>query len=105
MPYEAVNGPVPETSRLADYSGSYTNEELRATWALVMQNGKLVRQQWMAEDEELEPAFSDGFIGDLSEGQFVMHFNRDRSGRVTGFDVATDMVRPMRFIKVVNHAQ
>jgi hypothetical protein len=28
-----------------------------------------------------------------------MHFNRDRSGRVTSFDVATDMVR-LRFTKI-----
>jgi hypothetical protein len=44
-------------------------------------------------------------LGDISEGQFVMHFNRDRSGRVTSFDVATDMVRPMTFFKAANHAQ
>jgi hypothetical protein len=69
---------------------------------LVVQNGKLIRQQWMAEDQELEPAFPDGFIGDLSEGKFLMHFNRDRIGRVTSLDVATDMVRPMRFVKTEN---
>jgi hypothetical protein len=68
-------------------------------------NGKLVRQQWMTEDQELEPAFPDGFISDLSEGQFLTHFNRDRSGQVISFDAATDMVRPMRFVKIVYHAQ
>jgi CubicO group peptidase (beta-lactamase class C family) len=102
VPYEAVQGPGANGSHLADYTGSFINDELRATWTLVVQDGKLVRQQWMNEDEELEPAFSDGFIGDLSEGQFVMHFDRDRIGRVTGFDIATDMVRPMRFLKVGN---
>jgi CubicO group peptidase (beta-lactamase class C family) len=103
--YEAVKGPVLESSHLVDYAGSYANDELRATWTLVVQNGKLVRKQWMTEDEEIEPAFPDGFIGDLSEGQFVMHFNRDQSGRVTSFDVATDMVRPMRFIRVANQSE
>ena len=98
--YERAKGTSPETSPLRDYAGSYSNDELRATWTLIVKNGKLVREQWMNEDQELEPAFSDGFIGDLSEGQFLMHFNRDRSGRVTSFDAATDMVRPMRFIKV-----
>src|SRR5262249_1146604 len=39
-----------------------SNDELRATWTLVVQGGKLIRQQWMAEDQELELAFSDGFI-------------------------------------------
>jgi hypothetical protein len=72
---------------------------LQATWKLVVQNGKLIRQQWMAEDQPLQPSFPDGFIADLSEGEFLMHFVRDSSGRVIGFDVATDMVRPMRFLK------
>jgi CubicO group peptidase (beta-lactamase class C family) len=99
VPYQAVKGPILDASHLADYAGSYANDELRATWTLVARNGKLVRQQWMTEDQEVEPAFPDGFIGDLSEGQFLMHFNRDGSGRVTSFDVATDMVRPMRFYK------
>jgi CubicO group peptidase (beta-lactamase class C family) len=98
--YRAVKGSPLEASRLKEYSGTYSNDELRAAWTLVADNGKLIRQQWMTEDEELESAFPDGFIGDLSEGQFLMHFNRDPSGRVTSFDVATDMVRPMRFAKI-----
>ena len=102
--YEAVR-PGLESSHLADYAGSYANDELRATWTLVVEKGKLVRQQWMTEDEEIEPAFPDGFIGDISEGQFLMHFNRDSNGRVTSFDVATDMVRPMRFFRIAALAQ
>ena len=102
VPYQAVKGPLQEASHLTDYTGSFANDELRATWTLVVQNGRLIRQQWMTEDEELEPAFPDGFIADLSEGQFLMHFNRDRTGRVTSFDVATDMVRPMRFVRTEN---
>jgi len=103
--YAAVKGTALDPTHVAEYAGSYSNDELRATWTLVVQNGKLIRQQWMTEDEEVEPAFPDGFIGDISEGQFLMHFNRDSSGRVTSFDVATDMVRPMRFSKVDVHAQ
>ena len=98
--YAATKGSGPDASHLNDYIGSYTNDELQATWKLVVQNGKLIRQQWMAEDQQLQPSFPDGFIADLSEGEFLMHFVRDRNGRVTGFDVATDMVRPMRFLKV-----
>ena len=105
VPYQAVRGPAVDAARLKDYAGSYSNDELRATWTLVVKNGKLIRQQWMNEDEELESAFPDGFIGDISEGQFVMHFNRDSSGQVTSFDVATDMVRPMRFSKIADHTQ
>lgn len=98
--YEAVKGSAPDVAHLTQYTGAYSNEELRATWTLVVQNGKLIRQQWMTEDQELQPAFPDGFVADLSEGQFIMHFNRDPNGRVTSFDAATDMVRPMRFLRV-----
>ncbi|MBV9483680.1 MAG: serine hydrolase [Acidobacteria bacterium] len=97
--YSVVKGAMPEPSRLADYAGIYANHELRAIWKLVVRKGKLIRQQWMMEDQELQPAFSDGFVGELSEGQFLMHFNRDAKGKVTGFDVATDMVRPMIFTR------
>ncbi|MFZ0937775.1 MAG: hypothetical protein WAN63_00005, partial [Candidatus Sulfotelmatobacter sp.] len=100
--YTAANGTPPSPATLKDYVGSYSNDELNSKWILVVRNGNLIRQQWMAEDQELEPAFPDGFIGELSEGQFLMHFNRDGSGLVTSFDAATDMVRPMRFVKTGN---
>ena len=105
VPYTAVKTITLDPSHLADYVGTYSNDELRATWTLVVKDGKLIRQQWMNEDAEVEAAFPDGFIGDISEGQFVMHFDRDSSGRVTSFDAATDMVRPMRFLRVANHTQ
>jgi CubicO group peptidase (beta-lactamase class C family) len=98
--YTPVKSGPPGVFQLNAYAGDYSNDELRAVWRLVVDNGKLVRQQWMAEDQELQPAFEDGFISDLSEGQFVMHFNRNSKGEVTSFDIATDMVRPMRFIKI-----
>jgi CubicO group peptidase (beta-lactamase class C family) len=100
--YSAVKGPLPDPSRLPEYVGSYRNDELQSVWKLVVRDGKLIRQQWMAEDQELQPAFPDGFIADLSEGQFLMHFNRDAEGKITGFDAATDMVRPMTFRKLEN---
>ena len=96
--YQA-GGPASARDRLSDYVGTYTNDELRSTWKLVVKDGKLIRQQWMNEDQELLPAFADGFIGDLSEGQYVLHFNRGAQGRVTSFNVSNDMRYPMRFVK------
>jgi hypothetical protein len=37
------------------------------------------------------------FAGDLSEGSYALQFTRDAAGVVTGFSVATNMVRPLRF--------
>jgi len=95
--YKAVQVLDDNPKRLAEYAGEYTNEDLRTTWTLVVNNGKLIRQQWMNWDQELRPLFADGFTGELSEGQYMLHFNRDQNNRITGFDVATDLVRPMRF--------
>lgn len=97
--YKAVKGMPPDAAHFTDYVGSYSNDELKATWNLVVEKGNLIRQQFMAEDQELIPAFPDGFIADLSEGQFLLHFVRDRGGHIIGFDAATEMVRPMRFAK------
>jgi CubicO group peptidase (beta-lactamase class C family) len=95
--YSRVQEPDISSKRLAEYAGAYVNHELRSTWVLVGRNGKLIREQWMNEDSELRPAFFDGFIGDLSEGEFNLHFVRDGRGQIIGFDVSTEMVRPMRF--------
>ncbi|MFI5057315.1 MAG: serine hydrolase domain-containing protein [Candidatus Acidiferrales bacterium] len=101
--FEAVKDPDLLPARLADYQGTYSNRELRCTWELLVENGQLIRRQWMNEDQQLDPIFADGFVGDLSEGQFILHFNRQQNKGVTSFDVATDMVRPMRFEKVPNN--
>jgi CubicO group peptidase (beta-lactamase class C family) len=101
--FEAVKDPDLLPAHLADYQGTYSNRELRSTWELLVENGQLIRRQWMNEDQQLDPIFADGFVGDLSEGQFILHFNRQQSKGVTSFDVATDMLRPMRFEKVPNN--
>jgi CubicO group peptidase (beta-lactamase class C family) len=97
--YKAVKAADTSPERLAEYAGDYSNDELRTTWTLVVKNGKLIRQQWMNWDQELRPLFADGFTSELSEGQYVLHFNRDRINRIISFDIATDLVRPMRFEK------
>ena len=52
-----MKGPAPDATRLPEYAGAYTNDELRATWTLIVQSGELIRQQWMTEDQELQPVF------------------------------------------------
>jgi CubicO group peptidase (beta-lactamase class C family) len=95
--YQPVKTADSSAERLAEYAGEYSNDELRATWTLVVKNGKLIRQQWMNWDQELRPVFADGFTSELSEGEYMLHFLRDANNHVTGFDIATELVRPMRF--------
>lgn len=79
---------------LSAFAGSYVSDELNAKWTLIVRDGKLVRTQYLYPDQELRPAFGDAFSGDLSEDTYLLHFQRDPAGHVTGFAVSTDMIRP-----------
>jgi hypothetical protein len=70
------------------------SNELNAKWTLIVRDGKLVRMQYLYPDQALRPAFGDAFSGDLSEDTYLLHFQRDSTGHVTGFAVSTDMIRP-----------
>jgi hypothetical protein len=79
---------------LSAFAGSYVSNELNAKWTLIVRDGKLVRTQYLYPDQALRPAFRDAFSGDLSEDTYLLHFQRDSTGHVTGFAVSTDMIRP-----------
>jgi CubicO group peptidase (beta-lactamase class C family) len=79
---------------LSAFAGSYVSNELNAKWTLIVRDGKLVRTQYLYPDQALRPAFGDAFSGDLSEDTYLLHFQRDSTGHVTGFAVSTDMIRP-----------
>ena len=79
---------------LSAFAGSYVSDELNVTWTLIVRDGKLVRTQYLYPDQALRPAFEDAFSGDLSEDTYLLHFQRDSTGHVTGFAVSTDMIRP-----------
>jgi hypothetical protein len=79
---------------LSAFAGSYASHELNTKWTLIVRDGRLVRTQYLYPDQELRPAFEDAFSGDLSEDTYLLHFQRDPAGHVTGFAVSTDMIRP-----------
>jgi hypothetical protein len=84
-------------TNLAQYAGTYCNEELAAFWNLNVGGSNLIRTQWLFPAQQLTAILPDTFTGDLSEGSYALEFSRDESGRVNGFDVGTSMVRPLHF--------
>jgi CubicO group peptidase (beta-lactamase class C family) len=84
----------PAAQDLSAFAGTYVSEELNAKWTLIARDGKLVRTQYLYPDQALRPAFVDAFSGDLSEDTYLLHFQRNSTGHVTGFAVSTDMIRP-----------
>lgn len=88
-------------SDFSPYAGTFYNDELGASWILAVRNGRLYRKQWMFPEQVLQPVLDDVFIGELSEGTYALRFTRDPAGQVTGFDVGTTMVRPLRFRRCI----
>lgn len=82
-------------------AGTYYSDALGISWTLSRENGRLVRHQWLAPPQALRPQFGDVFTGDLSEGRYTLRFTREPDGAVTGFTVATPMVRPVTFRRCV----
>jgi len=85
-------GPDPE-----GLAGSYYSADLGVSWTLALRGGRLLREQWLFPAQALRPRLPDVWQGDLSEGSYTLRFVRDARGKVEGFDVATGMVRPLRF--------
>jgi len=84
----------------SEFVGSYRTDDLPAAWQLVAEGDRLLRRQSFMHDTELVPLFTDTFIGSLSEGDFLIHFLRAKDGRVSGFLVSGEMLRPILLTKV-----
>ena len=88
---------TPNAAALKAYAGSYYSPELGVTWPLVVEKGKLVlKLDAGARAEiagELTPAMRDAF----SAGGGFLQFERDRSGRVTGFALSASRMRDIGF--------
>ncbi len=94
----------PTAAELAVYPGNYASDELRATYTVHSQGGKLFARIGWNEPIELQPSRRDEFLGRLT-GEFrepiVIQFVRE-NGKIAGFDLfagVADGVRDIRFQK------
>jgi CubicO group peptidase (beta-lactamase class C family) len=88
---------TPSTEQLQDLTGSYYSPELLVTWPVTLEDGHLVLNKGAGKDEDisgkLEPAMTDAFTA----GSGLVHFTRDSSGHITGFEVSASRMRGIRF--------
>jgi CubicO group peptidase (beta-lactamase class C family) len=82
--------------KLAEYAGSYRNDEVEATHVWKIQKDTLVLFINDRRMGVLEPTYKDGFV----RGGSVIDVTRDSRGRITGFLVESGRVRHLRFTRI-----
>jgi CubicO group peptidase (beta-lactamase class C family) len=80
--------------QLQTYAGSYYNDELPATYILVVEEGKLLFKHRNAPEEPFKLIDKDKFLS----GYGRVEFTRDRDEKITGFSLDAGRVR-IRFTK------
>jgi CubicO group peptidase (beta-lactamase class C family) len=88
---------TPSAEELRALAGTYYSPELDVTWPIAFEGGRLVLKNKKDALSEvggaLEPAMPDAF----SAGAGFIHFTRNASGRVTGFELSASRMRGIRF--------
>jgi CubicO group peptidase (beta-lactamase class C family) len=83
-------------ARLAEFAGSYRNDEVEATHVWKIEKEQLVLYVNDRRQGVLEPTYRDGFL----RGSTVIDVQRDGRGRIAGFTVQAGRVRNLRFTRV-----
>ncbi|UCE40389.1 MAG: beta-lactamase family protein [Candidatus Aminicenantes bacterium] len=90
IPLNKIPAVAPLTpEQLKAYAGSYYNDELPATYVLVIEQGKLRFKQRNAPEEPLKLFDKDKFLSDYGK----MEFTRGRGKKITGFYLDAGRVR------------
>ena len=92
---QKVSAFSPDLQRLADYAGVYYCAELDTYYRIAPENGALVLNRKNAPPEQLKAVFRDLF----KSTETAFEFNRSPQGEVTGFNLRTDWVRKLPFVK------
>ena len=93
--FERVTQAQPTPDELNAYAGSYVSEEIEPVYRIIVENGILVLKRLKSKPEKLQPTLVDYFEG--SNGD--LHFQRDQSGKISGFVLNSDRIKNFRFRK------
>lgn len=94
--FERVTPAQPTPDELSAYAGSYVSEEIEPIYRIIVENGGLVLKRLKSKPEKLQPTLVDyveGSNGDL-------HFQRDQSGKISGFVLNSGRIKNFRFRKM-----
>jgi CubicO group peptidase (beta-lactamase class C family) len=95
-----ISGKRIETSPLSpdqmkDYAGEYYSDELRVTYTLLVDQGKLYAQIGNKDKIELNVMEDDEFAGSMFTGTF----KRNADGQVIGFSLDAGRVKNLKFVR------
>ncbi len=92
------NVPEPGPEQLAKLTGEYESEELKTSYTIALEDGKLVAKHWRHGTISLTHAYKDDFRG----SQYFMssvEFFRSENGESAGFNVTAGRSRNQLFTK------
>jgi hypothetical protein len=84
----------PSAAELATYAGTYTSDELAATYVVTAQDTALNLRTRTNPPVTVTPVYGDAFAG-----PFLVEFTRDQGGRPSGLLISTGRARKIRFEK------
>ena len=94
--YTRADSAVLTRGQLAEFAGSYRNDEVEATHYWRLEKDGLVLFAGERRLGALEPTYKDGFLS----GGSVIDVTRDSKGRIIGYVVEAGRVRHLRFTRV-----
>jgi hypothetical protein len=102
--YDRVETAAPTAEQLTGYAGRYYSPELDLTWTIDAGDDHLVARRRKYVDSELTPVFVDAFSDDWTPlmgypTAYLVVFERDGAGAITGLRVSGTRVRNLRFAK------
>jgi len=90
---EPISTWSPSPSELAQFAGSYTSDEVGGVFRFEAADGKLVLRHRTIEPDPWRPTLR----GSFTASGIQVRFERDASGKVTGFRLDVGRVRGLVF--------
>lgn len=94
--FEPATEAKPTPEELQAYTGVYGSDEIEMRYRIEVDDGGLVLKRSKSKPKKLDPATTDYFQG--PDG--TIHFQKDGSGKVTGFVLNAGRIRNFRFHKL-----
>ena len=95
--HDAVKAFIHTPQQMKEYSGTFSNEEIEATYTISLKDNQLaLRRKNVDGETPLMGQFADAFS---AAGTGVIRFTRDEQNRVNGFLLTTGRVRNLRFVR------
>lgn len=97
--YEKVEESNPTPAQLNEYTGKYTCPEVENTWEIILNEGQLCMLRAKHPTFPLRSTIKDGFTDTFAGHD--LQFERDKTGKISGYRLSTARVRNLMFEKIV----